>query len=96
MPTDIVKGFGPVRRSHAVDLHDDETEVGQRLIPTAAAESLRHKRTMRPRVNIFDDRVLLFRIEIARSANDAPDIGFAITAFRNERFGGLPAVLPEF
>ena len=33
VPADVVKRLGPVGRPHAVDLHDDEAQVGQRREP---------------------------------------------------------------
>ena len=32
LPADVVERLGAVGRAHAVDLHDDEAQLGQRLL----------------------------------------------------------------
>ena len=66
-------------------------KLGQRLIPLPAAERLGHERALRPGVDRLDDRILLARVEIARPADDAPDVGLAVAALGDEHLERLPA-----
>jgi hypothetical protein len=47
------------RRAHPVDLHDDEAELGERLMVAACGEKLREPTLppLRARVDVVDDRV---------------------------------------
>ena len=65
-------------------MHDDETEIGHRRVSISAAERLGHERALRPGVDRFEDGILLLGIEVARSADDAPDIRLAVAAFGDE------------
>ena len=59
---DVVKGFRAVRRSHTVDLRDNETELGQWLY--GDAKSFWNEVSLRPSVDRFNDRIFPGRIEI--------------------------------
>ena len=50
---------------------------------------------MRSGVDLFDDGIFFLGVEIARAADDAVDVCFAITAFGNEAFGCFPTSLFE-
>ena len=78
-------------RTHAVDLHDDEADLGGRLHAVVGGERLRHERALRPGIDVLDHRVFLCRIEIGRTIDDAPDVGLAVAALRHEDFRRLPA-----
>lgn len=47
-------------------------------------------RAVRSGVDLFDDGIFFLGVEIARAADEAVDICFAITAFGDEAFGGFP------
>ncbi len=68
LPADVVERLRAVRRPHAVDLHDDEPEIGQRGVAVERAERLRHERALRPGVDALDHRILLVRVEVPRPA----------------------------
>src|SRR5262249_22597597 len=86
---DVVEGARAIVRAHAVDLHYDEAELGERL--RGHAELLRHERSLRAVVDVLDDRVLLRGIEIRGLVDHAPDVGPAVAALRAERLGHLPS-----
>ena len=94
VPADVVKRLGAIGRPHAVDLHDDETQVGQRREPADRAERLGNERALRAGVDLLDDRVFLGRIEVLGPADDAPDVGLAVAALGDEHLGRLPAASP--
>ena len=61
VPADIVKRLGTVRRAHAVHLHHDEAQVGQRGVAAEGAERLGHERSLRAGVNVLDHGILFLR-----------------------------------
>ena len=84
------------RGAHAVELHDDEAELGQRgHIPVEGLEGLRRIGIARTGIDVLDDRVFLRRVEIGGTLDDAPHRGFAIAARGNKDFGSLPAEVLE-
>src|SRR5262245_51351291 len=95
-PADIVKRLGTVGGSHAVHLDDDKTKIVERGVPARWAERFGHVGTLRPRVDVFDDRILFVGIKIAWPADNAPDVRPAIAALRNEHFRRLPTVRLQF
>src|SRR5262249_10253239 len=74
-PRVIVERLRAIARTHAIDLHEDETDLRERYEALTAAPRLRNKRAVWPRVDLLDDRVLLFRVEGDRPYDDAPDVG---------------------
>ena len=52
-------------------------------------------RAVRSGVDLFDDGIFFLGVEIARAADDAVDVCFAITAFGDEAFGAFPTGLFE-
>ena len=85
-----MKGLGAVRRPHPVDLDDDEAELCLCLHAGERAERSRDKGPLRAGVDVLDHRVLLVRIEVRRTDDDPPDVGFPIAALRHEHLGWLP------
>src|SRR5262249_14221072 len=88
VPADVVEFLGAVGRAHAVDLCDDEAEVGQGI---AGAKRLGHERALRAGVNVLDDRVALRRVEVPRPGDDPPNAGRAVAALGDEHLRRLPA-----
>ena len=82
-------------RPHAVDLHDDEAELGQRLRPVERRERLGHERALRPGVDLLDHRILLRRVEVRRPVDHAVDVGLAVAPLGDEPLGRLPAGRPQ-
>jgi hypothetical protein len=82
--------WGPTGRSHAVDLHDDKARIGQRGKPPLGAKGLGNERALRPRINLFNDRIFFRRIEGPWTTDDAPNIGLPVAAFRTENLGRFP------
>ena len=69
LPTDIVKCFAAVTGSHAVDLNDDESEFGHRVILSVTTKLFRDECRMGAGVNRFQNGVRFFRIEIGGAAD---------------------------
>src|SRR5439155_21620417 len=90
LPGDVVECLRSIRRAHAVNLHDDEPELGLRLHLVVGEERLRHERALRPRVDVLDDGILLRRVETAWPDDDAPDAGRAIASYGDEHLQRLP------
>lgn len=88
---DVVEGLGAVAGSHAVDVHDDEAELGQGLVGGSGAEGLRHKGALRPGVDVLDDRIFPVGIEVERFGDGAPDVGLAVAALGDEDLGKAEA-----
>ena len=84
-----------LRGAHAVDLHDDEAQLGEGLLPELGAEALGHERRLRPGVDLLDDRVFLCRIEIRRPDDDAVNVGLPVAALGHEPLRGAPAGLEQ-
>ena len=90
-PRHIVERLGAVARAHAVDLHNDEAQLGHRLHVGHWAPVLRHVRAVGTRVDVLDDRVAAARVEVGRPHDDAPDVGGAVAALGHEDLGRAPA-----
>jgi hypothetical protein len=73
-----MKCLGAIRGAHTIHLHHDESELSQRLHADLRAEGLRHEGSLRPGIDVFNDRILFRRIEVCRPYDYAPDIGLAI------------------
>src|SRR5262249_14218558 len=84
VPADIVERLRAIGRPHAIYLHDDESQIGERGKATGGAEGLRDVGAVRAGVDLLDDRILLFWVELARPADDAPDVGLAVAALGRE------------
>src|SRR5665213_343399 len=91
LPRDIMKRLGPIRRTHPVDLHDDEANLRLRLHPGLRSKCLGDERILRARVDVLDDRILLVRIEIHGPDDDAPDISLPVAALRRKNLWWAPA-----
>ena len=84
-PTHIVKSLRAVRRPHAVHLDHDVTFIRQFLLRIPRPERLRHKRTVRPGVDVLDHRVLLPGIEIRRPPDDPVDVRHPVATLGRKR-----------
>ena len=95
-PADVVKFLRAVRRAHAVDLHDDEAQLGQSpRVPVKqrfVGKRLGHERILRPGVNVFD-RPGIFSSDrnFVGRQNHAVNVGHAVAAFGDKPFRRLPA-----
>jgi hypothetical protein len=87
----VVKRLRAVARPHAVDLDDDEADLGEGLHLVVGGERLWNERAVRAGIDVFDHRIFDARIEVRRTVNHAPDVGLAVAAFRREDFRRLPA-----
>src|SRR5262249_18371013 len=85
---DVVKCLRAVRRSHSVDLRNDETEFGQWLC--GDGEALRDEISLRPGIDRLDYRIFPRRIEFQRPVYHSPNIRFPITRQRLENFRRSP------
>ena len=81
------------RRPHPVDLHDDETELGDRLrVAACGRESpAADAAGLRSRIDVVDDRIPPRRIEVRRPEHQAVEIGLAVARFHRDRHRRLPA-----
>src|SRR5262249_25592778 len=76
VPAHVVERLGAALRPHAVHLHDDETEPGEVDEAGGGAERVPLREiALRSGINLFDDRVLLVRVKVARPGDVAPDVG---------------------
>ena len=91
LPRDVVESLRAIARAHAVDLHDDEADLGKRLHLVERCERLRDERAVRPGVDVLDDRILPARIEIRWTVDHAVDVGDAVASLGGEGFRRLPA-----
>ncbi len=80
----IVEGLGAVAGAHAIDMHHDEAQLGERLVRSDSAEGLRHERALRPGVDVLNHRILHLRIKVQWPSDRAPDVGLAIASLRNK------------
>ena len=93
----LVERLRSPRRAHAVDLDDDEAELGERLRvaarrrEAAAADAA----GLRPGIDVVDDRILLRRIEVRRHVHQAVEIGLAVARLDRDRRRRLPPVASE-
>jgi hypothetical protein len=62
----VVEGLGAPRRTHAVDRHHDEAQLGQRLVVAACRQEAapRTEPVCGPGIDVVDDRIFLRRIEV--------------------------------
>jgi hypothetical protein len=89
----VVEGLGTPRRTHAVDGHHDEAQLGQRLVVAVTGEEAAptYRAGLRTRVDVVDHRVLFRRIEVGRLEHHAVQIGLAITRLDDDRHRRHPA-----
>ena len=92
-----MKLFTTIPGATTVDLN--HVEILQRgltegVIPDG--EGLGHEGVLRPGVDVFDNGVLLLRVKRIGAHDDAMDVKFAGTIFRNEATRGFPARRPQF
>jgi len=89
----VVKFLAAPRRTHAVNLHNDEPQV--RRAPARRRAPLRncasHASRLRTGIDVIDDRVFLIRIEIRGLEHEAVKIRDAVTRFHGEHLRRLPA-----
>ena len=90
LPGHIVELAAAVGRAHAVDLHHDETQLGDRLHVEVRREALGDKGAVWTGVDVLDDGVLATRIETGGADDDAPDVGGTVASLRGEDFRRAP------
>ena len=89
----ILERLAAQGRAHAIHRNHDEAQLGQCLVVTVGRhEAARTNRThLRTWIDVGDDRILLFGIEM-RGLEQLPiDVGFAVASFYRERFRCHPA-----
>src|SRR4029079_1159623 len=77
LPGDVVESLREIAGAHAVDLPDNEADLGQRLHLVEGGERLRDERAVRPGLDVLDDRILPARIEIRWTVDHPEDVGDA-------------------
>src|SRR5687768_13374680 len=88
----VGKCLGPPRRSHSVDLHDHESQLGQRLVvaPRGRKAARSDAARLRPRVNAIDDWVLPRRVEHGGRIHETVDVGASVSRLHPDGHGWLP------
>ena len=87
---------GPLRRAAPVtDLDHDESELRHLLAAAGRRERAGDALLLRTRVDAYDDRVLLLRIEVERLPHVAVQVGGAVRGLHLERLRDLPAHFVE-
>ena len=88
---DLLEFLAAVVGSKTIDLNDDETAFGHFIfMARPTAPTFWDERPVRASVDIFDDRVFLTFLEVARSPNDAVDVVFVVAVLANKALGALP------
>ena len=89
----LLKLLATIGSSHRIELNYDKTEFSKRSgIPVVWHETLRSIGIARPRIDVFDNRIFLMRIEIGRALDDAPHIRLAVTSLSHKHFRSHPSV----
>src|ERR1043166_7047890 len=91
----VVEGLRTVRRAQSVDLHDDESELGEIPHRVVHRERLRYEGALRAGVDVLDHGILLLRVEVARPEDNPPDVGLSVAGFRDEHLRRLPSRLGQ-
>ncbi|SKS30951.1 Uncharacterised protein [Mycobacteroides abscessus subsp. abscessus] len=89
----VVKCLAAPRASTTVDGHHREPERGESLRFTIVRR-VEHRSgavELRPRIDVFDDRVRVVRVQIVRSPEQTVDRGSAVRCGRPEPLRWLPA-----
>src|SRR5436190_1129886 len=68
---DVVESLRAIAGAHAVDLDDDEAQLGQGVHSGGRGESLGHEGALRSRVYVLDHRILLRGIEVTRTHDNS-------------------------
>ena len=90
----LLKLLAAIGSAHRIELDYDETEFGKRSgVPVVRHETLRSIGIARTRIDVFDNRIFLVRIEIGRALDDAPHIGLAISTLCHKHLRSYPSVL---
>ncbi len=95
LAANVMERLGTIVRAHAVDLHDDEPQLGEALMPVEGTEVLRHERALRPGVDLLDHGIFLVGIEVRRAEDDAVNIRLAVASLGDESLGHFPASLQQ-
>src|SRR6185503_1701943 len=90
VPTDVMEGLRAIGGAHAVHLHDDKAEVGQRREPPLRTKGLGNERTLGTGIDLLDHRIFFGGIKTLGPADDAPDVSFSVASFGREYFRGFP------
>src|SRR5690606_24894694 len=96
-PSHIVEGFGTVRCAPSAYLYHYEAQSRElmQVTPSICHEVLRYERVMWTSIDVFYHRVLLFRVEVRRTNDHAPDIGAIISTGSHENFWENPPRLKK-
>jgi len=95
--TDFFEGLGAERGAHAVHFYYNKAQLGQvGHIGVVGSKRFRHIVTAGAGINVFYDGVFLVGIEVGRTDDDAPDVGFTVSAFGNKDLGRFPAGFFQF
>ena len=94
-PSDVVESFGSVRSAHAIDLDNDEANLGNLSATVIFLERLGHEGIVWASVDVLDHRVGLIRIEIGGAEDHTPDVGDTVATFGNEYFWGFPTCVDK-
>ena len=95
MPAGIMKSLRAVSRPHAVALHHDKSQVSQRLHLITDGKGLTNKRVLRPRIDVFNDRIRQCRVQERGPEDQAPDFRDPVAALCAKDLWGFPATLRQ-
>ena len=93
---DLFELLAAVAGAHGIELHDNETELGQSGgIVVIGLESLGDVAVAGARVDVFDDGVTLRWVEVRGTLDDAPHGCLAVSAGSRENLGCCPSSSEE-
>ena len=91
LPANVVKGFGSIRRSHAVDARHDEAQLGHRLRRPKGAKGFGRVRSVRAGVNMLNNGIALAFPEVGGTIDHSVNVRFAVAPFGGKWFRRSPA-----
>ena len=89
-PTYIMEFFRTVSRPHSVDLYHDKAQLRQSGIYRRYGERFRDKRIVWSGIDILDYGIFFGRVEIYRTDDNSPNIGFSVSSFSTKHFRHSP------
>ena len=88
--------FRTVSRPHSVDLYHDKAQLRQSGIYRRYGERFRDKRIVWSGIDILDYGIFFGRVEIYRTDDNSPNIGFSVSSFSTKHFRHSPPFCQHF